>query len=919
MADSQVTAAEQQPAARPTLPPTFSNSFWSADYRTGFTSLYDALDASLIQSDELLAQVRRRKDAEESFADSLFPPALRRDGFAADDGGSLRIGFEALLTQSVNEGRARQALADDLQRSILTPFSTWSTSHAGRVRSSRAQVDTALTAWERKRAAVEQAKATYDDACRVSAQLEDELSFSRAQGELGSQRAKLPPRPDEVDDTGAPASAAAAAAAATQGATGVISALGRAFSTRRPVAAPRGHGRRRVPKGDESESGDDDDDKLREEDEDKVGAGQGVFDDDDENEGSAALKEARDKARKVWEERAPEVKRRLNNLLSTVVGPQNLEERLDKALREVAAAEDKYKVGVAELDALRLSLEETLAANFSYVQRLESDRLRAAASVLKQFHASIAALPKLIDGSLERVGQTLELARPENDLKGLIERRRTGPFQPSPVLYTSHYSEPALATFGIDLRKFDETNSERETRPVPPVLEILLREIEKKGEGAEDAERRKAWLYEVPLGAQHALRSILNKPSMLALDDSDLAALLAPFDLPVLCATVKLWLLELEIPVVTYSAYDELRALYPRRTAGEGEVEAGKVADVVGKLPKVHFEVLHALVDHLTRLISTTSTPEPLPTYIHKLSLSLSRPLLRPSVETALTLDDRFPAVFLSTLLSSSSDLFAAAADIAKKHRDERYRPRRQRTKPIDQRVRRSALGLGAQESVDLGRAEEVLKLQQRHKEGAVDAAAAGLSVQTQASVLGVPAAHPEHEGAFAASPMAATDDELLPPAVVSASDADQAAAEDERAAKQASEAHEAHLGSSSSTLAAGGGDSTGPTEEAFVPPSDGPTEEAFTPPSSSAPAVDAAPASAATAGDSQDEPAVPALGSAPAASVSGSTAAAADEPLSSSSSLKRASGTGRLRGARAPRPPSQVSARIAAFEGDGK
>lgn len=227
--------------------------------------------------------------------------------------------------------------------------------------------------------------------------------------------------------------------------------------------------------------------------------------------------------------------------------------------------------------------------------------------------------------------------------------------------------------------------------------------------------------------------------------------------------------------------------------------------------------------------------------------------------------------------------------------------------------MRRSALGLGAQESVDLGRAEEVLKLQQQHKEGAVDAAAPGLSVQTQSSVLGVPAAHQEHEGAFAASPMAATDDELRPPAAGATSAVDQADTEHERAAKQASEAQEAQLASSS---AASSGNGTGPTEEAFVPPSDGPTEEAFTPPSSSAPAVDAAPASAPPAGDSQDEPAVPALGSAPAAPVSGSTAAAADEPLTSSSSLKRASGTGRLRGARAPRPPSQVSARIAAFEG---
>lgn len=410
-----------------------------------------------------------------------------------------------------------------------------------------------------------------------------------------------------------------------------------------------------------------------------------------------------------------------------------------------------------------------------------------------------------------------------------------------------------------------------------------------------------------------------------------------------LCATVKLWLLELEVPVVTYAAYDELRALYPRRTAGEGEVEAGKVAEVVGKLPKVHFEVsrrrhplrlarlssrmgrlsyqwlgplgaerpppvqvLHALVDHLSRLISSTSTPEPLPTYVHKLALSLSRPLLRPQTETALTLDDRFPAVFLSTLFSSSSELFTAASDVAEKHRDERYRPRRQRTKPIDQRVRRSALGLGAQESVDLGRAEEVLKLQQQHKEGS----AAALSVQTQGTVLGVPSQPQEgHDGAFAASPMAATADDLPSapaPSAPAAEDEGEGETEAERAAKQADEAQEERRGAASPT---GTG---GPTEEAFVPPSGdsaGPTEPSFTPPAPSAPVP-----AAGRADDSQDEPATPASAPAPAAPTTTSTAG--DEPLSSSSSLKRASGTGRLRGARAPRPPSQVMARVAAFEG---
>ncbi|BGP12301.1 Rho-GTPase-activating protein 8 [Rhodosporidiobolus nylandii] len=53
-----------------------------------------------------------------------------------------------------------------------------------------------------------------------------------------------------------------------------------------------------------------------------------------------------------------------------------------------------------------------------------------------------------------------------------------------------------------------------------------------------------------------------------------------------------------------------------------------------------------------------------------------------------------------------------------------------------------------------------------------------------------------------------------------------------------------------------------------------------------------------------------------PPPSSSSSSSSAGDAPLSTSSSLKRATGAGRLRGARAPRPPSHVMDRIRAFEG---
>lgn len=91
-------------------------------------------------------------------------------------------------------------------------------------------------------------------------------------------------------------------------------------------------------------------------------------------------------------------------------------------------------------------------------------------------------------------------------------------------------------------------------------------------------------------------------------------------------------------------------------------------------------------------MIQTTKTDEPLDIYLHKLSLSLARPLLRPKQTTPLSLDDRFPAAVISFLLTHSDEVFDKAVEIAKKEREDRYRPRRQRTKPVDERVRRSNL-----------------------------------------------------------------------------------------------------------------------------------------------------------------------------------------------------------------------------------
>ncbi|GAA5899141.1 hypothetical protein JCM6882_004627, partial [Rhodosporidiobolus microsporus] len=650
------------------------------------------------------------------------------------------------------------------------------------------------------------------------------------------------------------------------------------------------------------------------------------------------------------------------NLPAVAFAAGSGEERMLKTRRAADEAEERYKGEVERCEGLRLTLDAALSSHLPYLHRCETDRLRAAQSVLRSFHAAVSALPRAVVDSQERVKGALEgLGRAERDVRGVIERRRTGPFQPRPVLFTSHYADPPLTTFGIDLRKFDETNP-RGQGAVPPVVEFLVRWVEEQGDEVGEEERRKSWLYETPLSAQHRLRQLLNSPSTLALPYSSLSSLLSrphpsssspddptqqPIDLPVACSTLKLWLLELEVPVVTWERYDELRALWGGvgrvgEEAREG-VDREEVARVVGKLPKVHYEVLKLIITHLHRLIhSTPSAPEPASTYIHKLSLSLSRALVRPRTETALTLDDRFPSHFVALLLAHGvEEVFPRAEEMAKREREERYRPRRQRTKPMDVRPTRARLGLGEKESVDLGKAGEILKAQgqaqgsapspvkERLRQLAVAGSGAGgekkpaeeekveqdgpAATAKRQSLLGVDTTVGGASlspggggGMFAASPMSATAEELPPPPPPPASKAP-VDANDAGRGKGKGKGKEVEVEEKRSVPRP-----EGATEEPFVPP--GATEEPFVPPQPSAPPL------AEDDGDTDEAPSSSADAASPPAP---SAPPAADEdsaPLAPSSSLKRASGTGRLRGARAPRPPSQsIAGKMAAFEqGEG-
>lgn len=73
-------------------------------------------------------------------------------------------------------------------------------------------------------------------------------------------------------------------------------------------------------------------------------------------------------------------------------------------------------------------------------------------------------------------------------------------------------------------------------------------------------ERRKAWIYEVPLTAVHHLRESLHAVHP---EQPIPASIVNKYDAPVLASAVKLWLLELDPPIALWEGWEDLRRLYP--------------------------------------------------------------------------------------------------------------------------------------------------------------------------------------------------------------------------------------------------------------------------------------------------------------------------------------------------------------------
>ncbi|PWZ01952.1 hypothetical protein BCV70DRAFT_198230 [Testicularia cyperi] len=156
----------------------------------------------------------------------------------------------------------------------------------------------------------------------------------------------------------------------------------------------------------------------------------------------------------------------------------------------------------------------------------------------------------------------------------------------------------------------------------------------------------------------------------------------------------------------------------------EEKIRAGVLDDlrvVLGKLPRIHLACLDALASHLYRLVTSTKSPEADAIYLNKLGLALGRAVLRPRHETPYSITVPNATLVVMDLIQYYPDIFPALVEKKLKEKNtpaaaasngngvsssivdgQRRAPIRKRTKPVDQRIKRSSIGTDLQQGAKI-------------------------------------------------------------------------------------------------------------------------------------------------------------------------------------------------------------------------
>lgn len=236
----------------------------------------------------------------------------------------------------------------------------------------------------------------------------------------------------------------------------------------------------------------------------------------------------------------------LNNPYPNETPPERLR-------REAKEADDRYKAGIVRLDLLRCELEETMFTHLKFLERCETDRLKAIRSVILDFSGAISNSIPSFQSQVDHMMLYQETINPLGDLRYLLENYKTGPFIPKVTPYENYYGSVDDQVFGVDL----EARARADKKRVPLIVTAILTYLDYHYPDLDgDETRRSIWLVDVPLAATHHLRNAINQGGPIPKE------LLERYEIPIVASVLKLYLLELPGKKICPAIYNASLTLY---------------------------------------------------------------------------------------------------------------------------------------------------------------------------------------------------------------------------------------------------------------------------------------------------------------------------------------------------------------------
>lgn len=319
----------------------------------------------------------------------------------------------------------------------------------------------------------------------------------------------------------------------------------------------------------------------------------------------------------------------------------------ERLRREAREADDRYKAGVRKLDGLRCSLEEAMIEHMKFMERCELDRLKAIKSVILDFSGAISNVIPSLQSGVDKMMLFQETVQPLSDLRYLLENYRTGNFFPKVTTYENYYNNVDEQAFGVDI----EARARSDRKRVPLIITTILTFLDSHYPDLEgDEARRSIWIVDVPLAATHHLRNQLNTGKPMSLQ------LLDQYEVPIVASVLKLYLLELPDSLVSSHVYEIIKTIYT--TTSQTSSESARIQVIqstLGQLRLANIATLDALVTHFTRLIELTSADE---TYVNTLAAVLAPCIMRPKLETGLSMTEKYNVRLMKDLFAHKDAIF---------------------------------------------------------------------------------------------------------------------------------------------------------------------------------------------------------------------------------------------------------------------